>query len=76
MTGSRGADPPGLLQQLRAAPAPGRAVPPFQRHRGCRPALYDFITQLAAFDSPIATFLDEEIRDLKNYPMVASPSSP
>src|SRR6185295_6584588 len=32
--------------------------------------LYDFMTQLAAFDSPIATFLDEEIRELKNYPMV------
>ncbi|MDP9363273.1 MAG: AAA domain-containing protein [Chloroflexota bacterium] len=32
--------------------------------------LYDFVTQLAAFDSPVATFLDEEIRELKNYPMV------
>jgi hypothetical protein len=32
--------------------------------------LYDFITQLAAFDSPVATFLDREIRELKNYPMV------
>jgi hypothetical protein len=32
--------------------------------------LYDFITQLAAFDSPVATFLDHEIRELKNYPMV------
>jgi hypothetical protein len=32
--------------------------------------LYDFLTQLAAFDSPIATFLDAEIRTLKNYPMV------
>src|SRR5579872_6963531 len=32
--------------------------------------LYDFVTQLAAFDSPIATFLDQEIRELKNYPMV------
>jgi hypothetical protein len=32
--------------------------------------LYDFVTQLAAFDSPIATFLDREIRELKNYPMV------
>ncbi|HTE17191.1 MAG TPA: DNA helicase, partial [Armatimonadota bacterium] len=37
---------------------------------GAAPALYDFMTQLAAFDSPIATFLDEEIRELKNYPMV------
>ncbi len=33
-------------------------------------ALYDFVTQLAAFDSPLATFLDQEIRDHKNYPMV------
>jgi hypothetical protein len=32
--------------------------------------LYDFVTQLAAFDSPIATFLVDEIRELKNYPMV------
>ena len=32
--------------------------------------LYDFITQRAAFDSPVATFLDQEIRELKNYPMV------
>jgi hypothetical protein len=32
--------------------------------------LYDFITQLAAFDSPVATFLDQEIRELKNYPIV------
>src|SRR5699024_4168638 len=33
-------------------------------------ALYDFMTQLAAFDSPIASFLDQEIRQQKNYPMV------
>jgi hypothetical protein len=32
--------------------------------------LYDFMTQIAAFDSSIATFLDKEIRELKNYPMV------
>lgn len=32
--------------------------------------LYDFVTQLAAFDSPVATFLVDEIRELKNYPMV------
>jgi AAA domain/PD-(D/E)XK nuclease superfamily len=32
--------------------------------------LYDFLTQLAAFDSPVVTFLDQEIRELKNYPMV------
>jgi hypothetical protein len=31
--------------------------------------LYDFLTQMAAFDSPIATFLNQEIRELKNYPM-------
>jgi len=37
---------------------------------GAAPALYDFMTQLAAYDSPIATFLDAEIRELKNYPMV------
>jgi hypothetical protein len=33
--------------------------------------LYDFMTQMAAYDSPIATFLSEEIRELKNYPMVS-----
>jgi hypothetical protein len=32
--------------------------------------VYDFMTQLAAFDSPVATFLDREIRELKNYPFV------
>jgi hypothetical protein len=37
---------------------------------GAAPALYDFMTQLAAFDSPIVTFLDQEIRELKNYPML------
>src|SRR5207302_1489917 len=41
----------------------------FTRILDAAPALYDFMTQLAAFDSPIATFLDEEIRELKNYPM-------
>src|SRR5262249_4468452 len=33
------------------------------------PPLYDFLTQLAAFDSPIASFLDEEVRTFKNFPM-------
>ncbi|OWK45505.1 Superfamily I DNA and RNA helicases and helicase subunits-like [Fimbriiglobus ruber] len=33
------------------------------------PPLYDFLTQIAAFDSPIASFLDEEMRTFKNYPM-------
>ena len=32
--------------------------------------LYDFLTQIAAFDSPLASFLEREIRDLKNYPLV------
>lgn len=41
-----------------------RHLPPLL---GAAPALYDFMTQLAAFDSPIATFLDQEIRELKNY---------
>ena len=31
---------------------------------GAAPALYDFVTQLAAFDSPVATFLAQEIREL------------
>jgi hypothetical protein len=33
------------------------------------PPLYDFLTQLAAFDSPIASFLAEEVRTFKNFPM-------
>lgn len=32
--------------------------------------LYDFMTQLPALDSPLVTYLDGEIRELKNYPMV------
>ncbi|MDQ2654171.1 MAG: PD-(D/E)XK nuclease family protein, partial [Chloroflexota bacterium] len=32
--------------------------------------LYDFVTQIAAFDSSLVTFLDRDIRELKNYPMV------
>ncbi len=32
--------------------------------------LYDFVAQLAAFDSPVSTILDHDIRELKNYPMV------
>ncbi len=33
-------------------------------------ALYDFVTQIAAFDSPVVTFLDEEMRELRSYPML------
>jgi hypothetical protein len=33
------------------------------------PPLYDFLTQLAAFDSPIATYLADEVRAFKNFPM-------
>jgi hypothetical protein len=33
------------------------------------PPLYDFLTQIAAFDSPIASYLNEEIRTFKNFPM-------
>jgi hypothetical protein len=33
------------------------------------PPLYDFLTQIAAYDSPIASFLDEEMRTFKNFPM-------
>ena len=32
--------------------------------------LYDFVTQPAAFDSSVLTYLDEEIRELKSYPML------
>jgi hypothetical protein len=33
-------------------------------------ALYDFATQIAAYDSPIGSFLDEEVRKHKNYPVL------
>lgn len=32
--------------------------------------LYDFMTQIAAFDSSLLTYLADEIRELKNYPML------
>lgn len=32
--------------------------------------LYDFITQIAGFDSPVVTLLDHERRELKNDPLV------
>ena len=43
-----------------------RNFPPILKNT---PPLYDFLTQLAAFDSPIASFLDEEMRTFKNFPM-------
>ena len=57
-TARRGADPPDLLRPLRAAAAAGRARPPPRPPSWRRTPLYDFLTQLAAFDSPVATFLD------------------
>jgi len=33
------------------------------------PPLYDFLTQIAAYDSPISSYLDEELRMFKNFPM-------
>ena len=43
-----------------------RNFPPILKNT---PPLYDFLTQIAAFDSPIASFLDEEMRAFKNFPM-------
>jgi len=43
-----------------------RNFPPILKNT---PPLYDFLTQIAAFDSPIASFLDEEMRTFKNFPM-------
>jgi hypothetical protein len=43
------------------------------RHFGAIAAatpLYDFVTQIAAYDSPLVSFLEHEIRELKNEPMV------
>jgi len=43
-----------------------RNFPPILKNT---PPLYDFLTQIAAFDSPIASFLSEELRTFKNFPM-------
>ena len=43
-----------------------RNFPPILKNT---PPLYDFLTQIAAFDSPIASYLDEEMRTFKNFPM-------
>ncbi|MBA4190613.1 MAG: DNA helicase [Planctomycetaceae bacterium] len=43
-----------------------RNFPPVLSHT---PPLYDFLTQVASFDSPIASYLDEEMRTFKNFPM-------
>ena len=34
------------------------------------PPLYDFLTQLAAFNSPVVTFLEQEVQEFKNYPLL------
>ena len=44
----------------------GRNFPPILQNT---PPLYDFLTQLAAYDSPISSYLDEELRTFKNFPM-------
>jgi hypothetical protein len=33
------------------------------------PPLYDFLTQIAPYDSPIASYLNDEVRTFQNYPM-------
>ncbi|MCC6443760.1 MAG: PD-(D/E)XK nuclease family protein [Armatimonadetes bacterium] len=34
------------------------------------PALYDLATQIAAYDSPVGSYLDEEVRKHRNYPVL------
>lgn len=53
-------------EQRLVLEALGRNFPPILKNT---PPLYDFLTQLAGFDSPIATFLNEEIREFRNFPM-------
>ncbi|MFM9105084.1 MAG: AAA domain-containing protein [Chloroflexota bacterium] len=36
-------------------------------------ALYDFVTQQAGYDSPVLSLLEQEVRDLKNVPMLCQP---
>lgn len=42
----------------------------FQDILGGSPPLYDFFTQFAAFESPLASFLEQEIQDFRNYPLL------
>jgi AAA domain/PD-(D/E)XK nuclease superfamily len=42
----------------------------YQDVLGETPPLYDFLTQLAAFDTPVASFLEQEIQEFKNYPLL------
>jgi hypothetical protein len=42
----------------------------FQDILGETPPLYDFLTQVAGFDSPVVTFLEQEIQEFKNYPIL------
>ena len=65
-----GPDPRHLLRPPRAAGHAGGAGPELPADPASNtPPLYDFLTQIAAFDSPIASFLDEEMRTFKNFPM-------
>ena len=42
----------------------------FQEILGETPPLYDFLTQVAGFDSPVVTFLEQEIQEFQNYPIL------
>jgi len=53
-------------EQRLVLEALARNFPPILR---ATPPLYDFLTQVAAFDSPVASYLDEEVRTSKNFPM-------
>ena len=56
----------GRHEQRLVLEALARNFPPIVE---ATPPLYDFLTQVAAFDSPVASYLDEEIRTAKNFPM-------
>lgn len=53
-------------EQTLMLEALARNFPPILK---ATPPLYDLLTQLAGFDSPVATFLSEEVREFRNYPM-------
>lgn len=53
-------------EQRLVLEALARNFPPILR---ATPPLYDFLTQVASFDSPVASYLDEEVRTTKNFPM-------
>ena len=54
------------IEQQRLLEGLARNFPPILQHT---PPLYDFLTQKAAFDNTLCSYLAEEVRTFQNYPM-------